>query len=266
MWGCGVQKLGGPVPQDVATASIGVFVLDDHDVVRDGLRLLLEETVGVTLVGSAATAGEALERIRQLRPDVALIDLRLTEVSGIEVVRHLRVEAPDTRCVIYTSYRGEEPFYQAMLAGAVGYVLKDAGRATLIDTIVRAAAGESLMSREALDELTTNPPASGSLPLFSDFSPQERRIVGAVLLGETNAEIAHEMHLAEKTVRNYVSNILLRLRLRNRTQLAVYAALHLGPEVGRELTNGDGPSGHGGTPHSEPVTPPGDRSPPAPPG
>lgn len=197
--------------------------MDDHPIVRSGLRRDLE-AADVEVMGEAGSAGEARDLILDLKPDVAIVDLRLPDGSGVEVVRHVRSQDPRIACIVFTSFSEDDAFFQAVVAGAAGFLLKDAAPATIIDHVRRAANGESLIRPELLDELRARPAEVPDNVLFSNLSPQERRILGLVTSGATNREIAENLSLAEKTVRNYVSNILGKVGMKNRTQLAAAVA------------------------------------------
>ncbi len=185
--------------------------------------------VGVTddlvVVGEASTAAEALERIPLSRPDVAILDVRLPDGSGIEVCREIRSQWPEVVCVMLTSYADDTAIFAAILAGAAGYVLKQVGGGDLLDDIRRAGAGESLLDpaiiERVLERLREGPRED---PRLSSLTPQERRVLDLVAEGQTNRQIAAELYLAEKTIKNYVSNLLAKLGMERRTQAATYAA------------------------------------------
>ena len=176
------------------------------------------------MVGEAATAGEALDRIPPTRPDVALLDVRLPDGSGVEVCREIRSNAPEIACIMLTSYADDEALFAAIMAGAAGYVLKQVGAMNLVDDIRRVAEGQSLLD-PALTErvLQRLQDQSGEDPLLASLTPQERRILDLVAEGQTNRQIAGTLFLAEKTVKNYVSNLLAKLGMERRTQAATYA-------------------------------------------
>ena len=204
---------------------IGVFLLDDHEVVRAGLRSLLEAEDDFAVVGEASTVAEALARIPPTRPQVAILDVRLPDGSGIEVCREIRSSSPEIACVMLTSYADDEALFAAIMAGAAGYVLKQVGASNLVDDIRRVADGESLLdpalTERVLEKLRHGPDED---PLLANLTPQERRILDLVADGQTNRQIAGTLFLAEKTVKNYVSNLLAKLGMERRTQAASYAA------------------------------------------
>ena len=204
--------------------TIRIFLLDDHELVRRGLRDLLETEDDLEVTGEASTAEEALRRLPAARPDVAVLDVRLPDGSGIEVCRELRSLLPELRCLMLTSFTDDEALFDAIMAGASGYVLKEVRGAALIDSVRSVAAGRSLLDPQATArvlERLRNPPRDA---LTSSLSPQETTILGHLADGLTNRQIAAEMFLAEKTVKNYVSNLLGKLGMTHRTQAAVYAA------------------------------------------
>ncbi len=208
-----------PVP------AIRVFLLDDHEVVRRGLRELLESESDLEVVGEAGTAEEALSRIPPLRPDVAVLDVRLPDGDGVEVCREVRSRHPEIRCLILTSFSEDEALFHAIMAGASGYLLKQIKGTDLVDAVRRVAAGQSLLdpsvTAAVLERVRNGPETDERLARLTD---QERRILELIADGLTNRQIAEQVHLAEKTVKNYVSNILTKLGMERRTQAAVFAA------------------------------------------
>jgi two-component system, NarL family, response regulator DevR len=204
--------------------SIRVFLLDDHEIVRAGLRSLFETDDEFVVVGEAATAAEALDRIPATRPDVAILDVRLPDGSGIEVCRDIRSQTPEIACVMLTSYADDEALVAAVMAGAAGYVLKQVGAVSLVEDVRRVAEGQSLMDPALIQRLLEKiRRGSEEDPLLASLTPQERRILDLVADGQTNRQIANELYLAEKTVKNYVSNLLSKLGMERRTQAASYA-------------------------------------------
>ncbi|HEY1444225.1 MAG TPA: response regulator transcription factor [Acidimicrobiales bacterium] len=205
--------------------AIGVFLLDDHEVVRKGLRALLEACDDIEVVGEADTVADALVGIPAAQPDVAILDVRLPDGSGVEVCREVRSNSPDVACVMLTSYADDEALIASIMAGAAGYVLKQVGSLDLLDTIRRAGAGESLLdpalTDRVLERLREGPKTD---PRLASLTPQERKILDLIAEGYTNRQIAENLFLAEKTVKNYVSNLLAKLGMERRTQAATFAA------------------------------------------
>ena len=204
--------------------TIRVFLLDDHEIVRGGLRSLFESSDEFVIVGEAATVEEACSRIPPIGPDVAILDVRLPDGSGIEVCREIRSSSPEVACVMLTSYADAEALFAAVLAGAAGYVLKQVGSSSLVEDVRRVAAGESLIDPSLLDRARKRlvSEAEGD-PLLASLTPRERRILELIAEGRSNRQIADSLYLAEKTVKNYVSNLLAKLGMDRRTQAASYA-------------------------------------------
>jgi two-component system, NarL family, response regulator DevR len=204
--------------------TIRVFLLDDHEVVRRGLKELLEAEGDIEVVGEAGTAEEALGRIPPTKPDVAVLDVRLPDGDGVEVCRSIRSAHPEIACLMLTSFADDEALMSAIMAGAAGYVLKQVRGSDLVDGVRRVGRGESLLdpavTRRLFDRLRTQP-AEDELSALTD---QERRILELISEGLTNRQIGERMFLAEKTVKNYVSNLLAKLGMSRRTEAAVYAA------------------------------------------
>ena len=205
------------------SSPITVFLMDDHEVVRQGVRALLESSGEIDVVGEASNAAEALARIPAVLPDVAVLDVRVPDGNGIEVCRDVR-SAYGTQCLILTSYSDDEALFEAIMAGASGYVLKQVRGSELISAVKRVAAGESLLdpsiTGRVLQRLREPAPVDDRL---QSLTPQERRILHLISDGMTNRQIAGEMFLAEKTIKNYVSNLLSKLGMQRRTEAAVYA-------------------------------------------
>ncbi|MGB0190057.1 response regulator transcription factor [uncultured Nocardioides sp.] len=210
---------------------IKVFLLDDHEVVRQGLRALLESTGSIEVVGEAGTAAEAAARIPALHPDVAVLDARLPDGSGIEVCRTVRAVDPTIRALILTSYDDDEALFAAIMAGASGYVLKDVKGLDLVAAIRQVAEGNSLidpaLTARVLERVRNGP---ATAPELADLTEQELKLLALIAEGLTNRQIGERMFLAEKTVKNYVSSILAKLGLERRTQAAVLASKLLGPD------------------------------------
>jgi len=207
--------------------TIKVFLLDDHEVVRLGLRQLLEAEDDIEVVGEAGTAAQAVARVPALRPDVAVLDVRLPDGDGITVCRELRsaMEEPPS-CLMLTSYSDDEALFTAIMAGAAGYLLKQVSGTDLIGAVRRLAAGESLLDpamTTAVLERLRHPAEEDEDPRYKSLTDQERKILDLIAEGKTNRQIAQEMFLAEKTVKNYVSGLLRKLEMERRTEAAVYA-------------------------------------------
>ncbi|MGH8978029.1 MAG: response regulator [Acidimicrobiia bacterium] len=204
--------------------STRVFLLDDHEVVRRGLRELLESEPDLEVVGEAGTAEEGYSRIPPTRPDVAVLDVRLPDGDGVEVCREIRSRHPEIRCLMLTSFADDEALFSAIMAGASGYLLKQVRGNDLVDAIRKVGRGESLldpsMTAKVLERLRT-PSVQDELAGLTD---QERRVLDLVAEGLTNRQIGERMFLAEKTVKNYVSNLLSKLGMSRRSEAAAYAA------------------------------------------
>ena len=207
------------------TEDIRVFLLDDHEVVRRGIADLIGLEKGMTVVGEAGSKAEALTRIPAARPDVAVLDVRLPDGTGVEVCRDIRSALPDIKCLMLTSYADDEALFDAIMAGASGYVLKEIRGNDLVDAVRQVAAGKSLLdpaaTQRVLDRLRQGEQHDDRL---DGLSHQERRILELIGDGLTNRQIGETMHLAEKTVKNYVSSLLAKLGMERRTQAAALAA------------------------------------------
>ncbi|HET6752536.1 MAG TPA: response regulator transcription factor [Jiangellaceae bacterium] len=203
---------------------IRVFLLDDHEVVRRGLRELLEAEPDIEVVGEAESAAAALRRIPALRIDVAVLDARLGDGSGIDVCREIRSQDESIRAIILTSYDDDDALFAAIMAGAAGYVLKQIHGTDLVDGIRRVAAGQSLLD-PALVARVLKRVRDGAEPPdeLAALTEQERKILACIAEGMTNRQIGQRLYLAEKTVKNYVSSLLAKLGLERRTQAAVLA-------------------------------------------
>jgi two-component system, NarL family, response regulator DevR len=209
---------------------IRVFLLDDHEIVRRGLRELLESEGDIEVVGESGLAQEAARRIPALRPDVAVLDGRLPDGSGIDVCRDIRSQHPEIAALILTSYDDDEALFSAIMAGAAGYVLKQVRGSDILGAVRTIAAGGSLLdprtTARVMERLRNQ--ANETDPL-AGLSEQERRILELIGEGLTNRQIGERMFLAEKTVKNYVSSLLSKLGMQRRTQAAVFASKHLPP-------------------------------------
>jgi two-component system, NarL family, response regulator DevR len=200
-----------------------VFLLDDHEVVRRGIDDLISEEEDLEVVGGASTAAEALERIPILHPDVAILDVRLPDGDGIEVCREIRSEYPEIACLMLTSFADDEALLGAVLAGAAGYVLKQIRGSDLVGSIRRVALGQTLLDPRLVALARARLGRDEEDDRLGRLSPQERRILDLIAEGKTNREIAAVLFLAEKTVKNYVSNVLIKLGMKRRTEAAVFA-------------------------------------------
>ncbi len=205
--------------------TVKVFLLDDHEVVRQGLRTLLESDGDIEVVGESGLASEAASRIPALRPDVAVLDARLPDGSGIEVCRLVRAVDPTIRALILTSYDDDEALFAAIMAGASGYILKEVTAQDLLGAVRHVAAGHSLidplLTERVLDRVRNGPETA---PELANLTEQELRLLELIAEGLTNRQIGERMYLAEKTVKNYVSTLLGKLGLERRTQAAVLAS------------------------------------------
>ncbi len=206
-------------------AKISVFLLDDHEIVRRGVRDLLEAEPDITVVGEAGTAASALARIPALKPDVAVLDIRLPDGDGVSVCREIRSRMPQVGCLMLTSFTDDEALFDAIMAGAAGYVLKQIRGTDLVGAVRTIASGQSLLDPEAAsrvmrrmrDQAVRTDPLAG-------LTDQERRILELIGEGLTNRQIGDRLFLAEKTVKNYVSALFAKLGMQRRAQAAAYAA------------------------------------------
>jgi two-component system response regulator DevR len=205
------------------SAGVRVFLLDDHEIVRRGIADLLEAESGISVVGEAGTAAEALRRIPAAAPDVAVLDARLPDGSGIDVCRDIRSAHPDVKCLILTSYDDNDAIFAAVMAGASGYLLKEIRGTSLVDAVRQVAAGKSLLDPTVTERLLTRlregAPRDERL---ASLTAREREILSLIADGLTNRQIGERLFLAEKTVKNYVSALLAKLGMERRTQAAVY--------------------------------------------
>jgi two-component system, NarL family, response regulator DevR len=204
---------------------VRVFLLDDHDIVRRGVAHMFEKESDIEVVGEAGTAEEGLSRIPPTRPDVALLDVRLPDGDGVTVCREIRSRHPEIHCLMLTSFSDDEALFDAIMAGASGFILKQVKSEEIVQAVRFVAKGQSLLdpavTGRVLERLRKGPEEDERL---AKLSPQERNILELIADGLTNRQIAAEIHLAEKTVKNYVSNLLTKLGMERRTQAAVYAA------------------------------------------
>ncbi len=199
-----------------------VFLLDDHEIVRRGLAGLIEAEADMTVVGEAASAAEAMAEIRRCEPDVAVLDVRLGDGNGIEVCREVRAEHPELPCLILTSFADDQALLEAAMAGAAGYVLKEIRSNDLIVSIRKVAAGAQLLD-DAEVRMRMRRVRDTEAGMLAELTPQERKIFDLIGDGMSNRQIAEQMHLAEKTVKNYISNLFAKLGVTRRTQAAAMA-------------------------------------------
>jgi DNA-binding NarL/FixJ family response regulator len=207
------------------SGQIGVFLLDDHEIVRKGVRDLLEAEADIVVVGEAGTAESALARIPALRPDVAVLDVRLPDGDGVSVCREIRSRMPEVACLMLTSFGDDEALFDAIMAGAAGYVLKQIRGTDLVGAVRTVASGQSLLDPQAASKVMARmrDRDHGRDPL-AGLTEQERKILELIGEGLTNRQIGERMFLAEKTVKNYVSSLFVKLGMERRTQAAAYAA------------------------------------------
>ncbi len=204
---------------------MGIFLVDDHEVVRQGVRSVIEAADGMHVVGEAGNVEQAMQRISAVNPDVAVLDVRLPDGSGVELCRDIRATHPNIACLMLTSFSDDEALFEAIMAGASGYVLKQVRGSELLDAIQRVARGEQLLdpalTGRVLERLR-NPVVPDAR--LESLTEQERKVLALIAEGRTNRQIGDTLHLAEKTVKNYVSNLLSKLGMDRRTEAAVFAA------------------------------------------
>ena len=204
---------------------IKVFLLDDHEVVRRGVRDMLESEGDIEVIGEAGTASSALARIPALRPDVAVLDVRLPDGDGVTVCREIRSKMPQVACLVLTSFADDDALMDAVMAGAAGYVLKQIRGTDLVGAVRTIASGQSMLDPRAASQLMERlRGGSGKQDPLEGLTPQERRILELIGDGLTNRQIGEKMFLAEKTVKNYISALFAKLGMERRTQAAAYAA------------------------------------------
>jgi len=209
--------------------NLRILLVDDHEVVRLGLKSLIERHPGFEVIAEASAAAEAVATAVKLKPDIVLMDIRLVGSSGIEACKEITEQLPDTRVIMLTSYAEDEMLFSAIRAGAVGYVLKQIGSTDLIRTIEAAARGEATLDPSLTQRVFSEVRRSvqkEEMAAFNDLTPQEMQTLALVAEGKTNREIADALFLSEGTVRNYVSSILAKLRVSNRAEAAAYAVQH----------------------------------------
>ena len=206
-----------------------VMLVDDHEVVRNGIRAMLQAEDDIVVSSEAGTVREAIDEADRARPDVVVMDVRLADGSGIEATREIRAKHPATRVLMLTSFADDEALFASIMAGAAGYVLKQIKAGELVRAIRAVGSGQSLLdpavTKNVLDRLRKGKHLMRDEKL-ARLSPQEERILTAVANGKTNREIGEQLHLAEKTVKNYVSSILSKLEVARRAEAAAYLARH----------------------------------------
>ncbi|MFW2336014.1 response regulator [Ilumatobacter sp.] len=203
---------------------ITVFLVDDHEMVRDGVRALLDTEPDISVVGEAGDAEAAIGRIVIAEPDVAILDVNLPDRSGIEICRELAERCPDVRSLMLTSFGEDEALFDAIVAGAAGYVMKHVRGLDLVECVRAVARGESLIDHASADHLRARVAEGDFDPAIASLTPQERRILDLLAGGLTNRDIAEELFLSDKTVKNYVSSLLMKLGMSRRSEAAAYAA------------------------------------------
>src|SRR5579875_209864 len=220
---------------------VTVFLLDDHEVVRRGVRDLLEAEPDIRVTGEAGTAASALARIPAVRPDVAVLDVRLPDGNGVEVCREIRSRMPEVACLMLTSFGDDQALFDAIMAGAAGYVLKQIRGTDLVTAVRTVASGQSMLDPRAASKVMERLRSqAGRGDPLAGLSAQERTILELIGQGLTNRQIGQQMFLAEKTVKNYVSALFQRLGMERRTQAAAYAARVFGEHHGTAGAEGRG--------------------------
>jgi DNA-binding NarL/FixJ family response regulator len=230
------EPASSSTPASTAPARpLRLVVVDDHEVVRQGLVALLDRRPNFQVVAEAGTVEEALAQTRRFQPDIVIMDVRLPDGSGIEACRDIRADLPSTRVVILTSFPDDEAVFSAIVAGASGYLLKQIRARDLVAALESVGRGESLLDPAVTEKVLTRVRqiAAGEVhDELAGLTPQERKILLLVAEGKTNKEIASEIYLSDKTVKNYVSSILAKLNLERRAQAAAFVAKHrLGGQV-----------------------------------
>jgi two-component system response regulator DevR len=211
-------------PSAESPGPITVCIVDDHQMVREGLKAVFDTAEDIDVVGEAGSVASALAVIRRLQPQVALIDIQLPDGSGIDICRAMRDEELGVQCLVLTSIPHDDALFEAVRAGAAGYVLKQIRSEELISCLRRVAAGESLVDARSARKVRERAEHRDADPLLDSLSDQERRLLDLLAQGLTNREIAAEMYLAEKTVKNYVSNLLMKMGVARRSEAAAHAA------------------------------------------
>jgi two-component system response regulator DevR len=224
----------GPRHQDTGQQKIRVFLLEDHEVMRQGLRMVLSAQTDIEVVGDAGTVASALVRLPAVRPQVAILDVRLPDGDGISACRDIRSMLPDVACLMFTAYQDDQALLGAVMAGAAGYVLKGTPVREVVDAVRVVAGGKSILDAGAAQRIIAQlrggtPGSSQSDDRVASLTSQEKRVLDLIGEGLTNRQIAERMSLAEKTAKNYVSSLLMKLGLQRRSQAAVIAVRHANP-------------------------------------
>jgi two-component system, NarL family, response regulator DevR len=224
----------GPRHENTGQPKTRVFLLEDHEVMRQGLRMVLSAEPDIEVVGDAGTLASALVRLPAVRPDVAVLDVRLPDGDGISACRSIRSMLPDTACLMFTAYEDDQALLGAIMAGAAGYVMKGAAVQDLVEAVRVVATGQSILDARAVQRIMTQlregMPGSGrNSDRVESLTAQEKRVLDLVGEGLTNRQIAERMVLAEKTAKNYVSSLLTKLGLERRSQAAVISVRHANP-------------------------------------
>jgi DNA-binding NarL/FixJ family response regulator len=223
-----------PSRQDTGQEKIRVFLLEDHEVMRQGLRMVLSAEPDIEVVGDAGTVASALVRLPAVRPDVAILDVRLPDGDGISACREIRSMLPDVACLMFTAYEDDQALLGAVMAGAAGYLLKGTPVRDVVEAVLVVAGGKSILDARAAQRIMAQlrggiPGSSQSDDRVASLTAQEKRVLDLIGEGLTNRQIAERMSLAEKTAKNYVSSLLMKLGLQRRSQAAVVAVRHANP-------------------------------------
>ena len=246
------SSVDGQGSGEEAKQPIEVFLLDDHEIVRRGVRDLLEAEPDIHVVGEAGTASSALARIPALRPDVAVLDVRLPDGDGVSVCREIRSRMPEVACLMLTSFDDDEALLDAIMAGAAGYVLKQIRGTDLVRAVRTVASGQSMLDPQAASQLTARlRDQSAKRDPLAGLTVQERRILELIGEGLTNRQIGERMLLAEKTVKNYASTLFAKLGMERRTQAAAYAIRAFSEQHQHEQESAGRHPGHGELAHRE---------------
>jgi DNA-binding NarL/FixJ family response regulator len=211
----------------MTTEKTRVLLCDDHEVVREGLRVLIARQEGMSVVGEAGTVAEAIDAAARSKPDVVIMDVRLPDGSGVEACRAIREARPETKVIMLTSYADDDALFASIIAGASGYLLKQTRGQAVVDAITAVAAGRSLLDPDVTGKVLERVRQSRDEdPALASLTEQERKVLAGLAEGHTNREISEKLFLSEKTVKNYVSRILDKLGLSRRAEAAAFVAKH----------------------------------------